>query len=90
MMRLSNFMILVLYVDNVLFTSNNMNMLTKMKLMLLKYFEMKDLTNASFVLSTEIHYNRSQGELGLSQQSYIEKILKRFNLSTCFHVSLPI
>ena len=39
---------------------------------------MKDLGDASFVLGIQIHQNRSWGILGLSQKSYIEKILKRF------------
>ena len=33
--------------------------------------------DASFVLGIQIHRDRSRGILGLSQKSYIEKILKK-------------
>ena len=91
-MRMSagSFVILVLYVDDILLASNNLNMLIETKQMLAQHFEMKDLGNASFVLGIEIHRDRSLGVLGLSQRSYIEKILKRFNMSTCSQVSAPI
>ena len=41
---------------------------------------MKDLSEASYVLGIEIHRGRSCGLLGLSQRSYIEKVLRRFNM----------
>ena len=50
-----------------------------------KKFEMKDLGDASFVLGIQIHRDRSRGILGLSQKSYIEKILKRF--VACYEAS---
>jgi len=46
-------------------------------------FEMKDLDDASFVIGTQIHQDRSQGILGLSQRSYVEKVLKRFGMHDC-------
>ena len=51
---------------------------------------MKDPRNASFVLDLEIHHDRPLGVLGLPQQSYIEKIWKRFNMFTYSQVSAPI
>ena len=44
---------------------------------------MKDLGDASFVLGIQIHRDRSRCTLGLSQKSYIEKILKRFGMHDC-------
>ena len=44
---------------------------------------MQDLGDASFVLGIKIHRDRSQGILGLSQKSYIEKVLDRFGMSKC-------
>jgi len=41
---------------------------------------MKDLCDASFVLGIQIHQDRSRDILGLSQRSYIEKVLKRFDM----------
>ena len=83
-------MILILYVDDILLASNDINMLIETKQMLAQHFEMKDLGNVSFILCIKINYDRSLGVLGLSQQSYIEKILKGFNMSTYSQVSTPI
>ena len=41
---------------------------------------MKDLGDASFVLGIQIHRDHSEVILGLSQKSYIEKILKMFGM----------
>ena len=41
---------------------------------------MKDLGEASFVLGIEIHRDRSKGVLGLSQKTYIKRILKKFSM----------
>ena len=41
---------------------------------------MKDLGNASFVLSIQIYKDRPRGILGLSQKSYIDKVLSRFDM----------
>ena len=74
---------LVLYVDDILVTTNDISMLHETKRFLSKKFEMKDLGDASFVLGIQIHRDRSRGILGLSQKSYIEKILKRFGMHDC-------
>ena len=50
------------------------------KQMLSSHFDMKDIGDASFVLGIQIQRDRSRRILGLSQKSYIEKVLKRFNI----------
>jgi hypothetical protein len=44
---------------------------------------MKDLGEASFILGIEIHRDRSKRVLGLSQNAYIEKVLKKFSMHKC-------
>jgi hypothetical protein len=51
---------------------------------------MKDLGEASFVLGIEIHRDRSKGVLGLSQNAYIEKVLKKFSMHKCSALPAPI
>jgi hypothetical protein len=51
---------------------------------------MKDLGEASFVLRIEIHRDRSKGVLELSQNAYIEKILKKFSMHKCSASPTPI
>ena len=54
------------------------------------HFEMKDLGDASFVLGIQIHRDRSQGILGLSQKSYIDKVVKRFGMQDCRPGDTPV
>ena len=77
----SKFIILVLYVDDILLSSSDVELLHETKRFLFSKFDMKDLGNASFVLGIQIYKNRSRGILGLSQKSYIDKVLSRFGMS---------
>jgi Reverse transcriptase (RNA-dependent DNA polymerase) len=79
----SKFIFLVLYVDDILLTSNDKNMLHQTKNFLFNKFEMKDLSDASFVLGIEILRERSQGILRLSQRNYIDKVLSRYGMKEC-------
>ncbi|KAK1411312.1 hypothetical protein QVD17_37859 [Tagetes erecta] len=76
----SNFTILVLYVDDILLASNNLDMLHESKCSLSLNFDMKDLGEASYVIGIEIHRDRPNGILGLSQKAYIERVLTRYNM----------
>jgi hypothetical protein len=79
----SKFTILVLYVDDILLASNDIDMLLETKRFLSSNFDMKDLGEASYILGIEIHQDRSKGILGLSQKAYIDRVLKRFNMHKC-------
>jgi len=41
---------------------------------------MKDLGAAKKILRIEIHINRQEGKLFLSQKNYIEKMLEKFGM----------
>ena len=79
----SKFIILVLYVDDILLASSDVELFHETKRFLSSKFDMKDLGNASFVLGIQIYRDRSRGILGLSQNSYIDKLLSRFGMSNC-------
>lgn len=83
-------MILVLYVDDILLAANDMGMLHDVKKYLSKNFEMKDMGEASYVIGIEIFRDRSQGLLSLSQEGYINKILKRYKMEKCAAGIAPI
>ena len=59
MIGMDSFAILLLYFDDIFLVSNDINLLIETKYMLLKYFEMKDLRNALFVLGIEIQCDKS-------------------------------
>nr|GEZ60702.1 putative zinc finger, CCHC-type [Tanacetum cinerariifolium] len=50
----SNFIILVLYVNDILLASNNIDLLHESKHILFRNFDMKDLGEASYVIGIEI------------------------------------
>ena len=76
----SKYIFLVLYVDDILLATSDARLLHETKKFLTKNFEMKDLGNASFVLGIQILRDRPRGILGLSQRTYIDKILSRFDM----------
>ena len=61
-----------------------------MKAELAKSFEMNDLGQARQILGMQITRDRGQRKLWLSQESYIEKILKRFNMDQSKPVTCPL
>ena len=62
----------------------------KQKRFLSSKFDMKDPSNASFVLGIQIYRDRSIGILELSQKSYIDKVLSRFGMSNCAPGDTPV
>ena len=58
--------------------------------MLSTHFDMKDLGEASYVLGIKILRDRANGVLKLSQRTYVEKILKRFNMHNYSSTRAPI
>ena len=77
------FIFLILFVDDILLASSDLGLLHETKRMLSNNFDMKDLGEASFVLGIEIHRNRSYRLLGLSQRTYVDRVLERFNMQLC-------
>ena len=51
---------------------------------------MKDLGETSYILGIRIYRDRSRGLLGLSQYTYIEKILKGFSINLSKKGIIPI
>ena len=71
---------LVFYVDDILIIGNDIPNLQSVKTWLSKYFSMKDLGEAAYILGIKIYRDRSNRLLGLSQSTYIDKVLKRFSM----------
>jgi hypothetical protein len=55
------FIFLILYADDILLASSDVNLLLETKKFLCFNFDMKDLGEASFVLGIEIHRDRKRG-----------------------------
>ena len=86
----NKYIFLILYVDDILLSTNNTDLLVETKQLLFSHFDMKDHREATYVLGIQILHNRSSGILRLSQQTYIERILKMFNMQSCSSSKAPI
>ena len=76
----STIVFLVLYVDDILLIGNDIPTLEIVKSWLGKSFSMKDLGEAAYILGIKIYRDRPRRLLGLSQSTYLDKILKRFSM----------
>ncbi|WVZ58300.1 hypothetical protein U9M48_008583 [Paspalum notatum var. saurae] len=81
---------LILYVDDILLIGNDIPMLEAVKDSLRKSFSMKDLGEAAYILGIKIYRDRSKLLIGLSQSTYIDKVLKRFNMHDSKKGFLPV
>ncbi|KAK8544330.1 hypothetical protein V6N13_100559 [Hibiscus sabdariffa] len=81
---------LVLYVDDILIIGNDIPTLQSIKTWLSSCFSMKDLGEAAYILGVKIYRDRSRRLLGLSQSTYIDKVLKRFSMEESKRGFLPM
>ena len=73
----NGYVILCLYVDDILIVGSDDKMIKSTKNMLNSRFNMKDIRLADVIL--EIKITRISDELILSQSHYVDKILEKFN-----------
>ena len=83
-------MILILYVDDMLIVEKSLSEIANLKQTLSDNFAMKDLGEAHHFLGMRIKRDRKCGILELSQESYIQKVLQRFNMQGGKSVSTPL
>jgi hypothetical protein len=81
---------LLLYVDDLLIVSNDLHRLKLIKSELSSRFDMKDLGEAQSILGLQIHRDRSQRHLSLSQSQSIKAVqcaraLRHAGMQSCCH-----
>ena len=76
--------------DDILLATNDKGLLHEVKQFLSKNFDMKDMGETSYVIGIKIHRDIFQGTLGLSQETYINKVLERFRMKNCSPSVSPI
>jgi hypothetical protein len=77
--KVKDFTILVLYVGDILLASSDKNM----------FYETKSFPSSN-VIGIEIHWDQTKGILGLSQKSYIDRVLKTYNMHKCSSTPAPV
>ncbi|KAE8688563.1 Retrovirus-related Pol polyprotein from transposon TNT 1-94 [Hibiscus syriacus] len=86
----NSFIILLLYVDDMLVAGSDMQDIINLKQKLSKQFAMKDLGATKQILGMRIKRDTNSGTLMLSQAEYINKVLSRFNMQDAKPVSTPL
>src|SRR6266496_4306562 len=81
---------LILYGDDILLMGNDIELLESIKAYLNKCFSVKDLGEAAYILGIKIYRDRSRCLIGLSQSTYLDKILNKFNMDQSKKGFLPI
>ena len=76
--------------DVILFATNDRGLMHEVKQFLSKHFDMKDMDDASYVIGLNIFKDRYNGILGLSQETYINRILHRLRKKDCTSSVAPI
>ena len=87
---MDKFIIMSLYVDDILIAGNSKEHINEIKGWLSSNFEMKDMGEAAYILGVKISRDRSKKLLSLSQESYINKILERFHMQHSKPIDTPI
>jgi hypothetical protein len=86
----NDFIILLLYVDDMLVVGPNKDRVQELKAQLAREFDMKDLGPANKILGMQIHRDRKDRKIWLSQKNYLRKVLRRFNMQDCKPISTPL
>ena len=84
------FVIIALYVDDILIVSNNNEMLNAEKKLLGQKFDMVDQGKLHYILGMSIHRDRAAKTLKIKQSKYLESVLKKFDMENCKPVSTPL
>jgi hypothetical protein len=83
-------LIIILYVDDMLFIGNNKVMIKELKAQLSNIFEMKYLGAAKYIFGMEINRDRCNINLFLSHSNYVDTILKWFNMHDSKPINIPL
>ena len=78
------------YFDDILLIGNDILALQNVKSWLGSCFSMKDLGEAAYILGIKIYRYISKRMIGLSQSTYIDKVLNRFSMKNFKRGFLPM
>ncbi|RDX65548.1 hypothetical protein CR513_55787, partial [Mucuna pruriens] len=85
-----DFVILLLYVDDMLIVEKSIFRIDRLKKQLSESFAMKDMGAAKKILGKRIIRDRQAKKLWLSQEHYVKRVLQRFHMENAKVVSTPL
>ena len=86
----NSYIILLLYVDDMVIVGSNIEEINNLKKQLSKQFAMKYSGVAKQILGMRIIRDKTNGILKLSRAEYVKKILSRFNMNEAKPISTPL
>lgn len=81
---------LLLYVDDLILVGNNFLEINRIKSLLSTEFDMKDMKELKYFLGISIERDIKKGTLFISQEAYLNNVLKRFGMANCKGASTPM
>ncbi|KAL2470537.1 putative mitochondrial protein [Abeliophyllum distichum] len=84
----ANFLITLKRIVDLVYFGTNKSMVDEFKNKMMKDFEMSDLGLMRYFLGIQV--KQSSSRIFLSQEKYIDDVLKKFNMSQCKLVSTPM
>ncbi|OJT15063.1 Retrovirus-related Pol polyprotein from transposon TNT 1-94 [Trametes pubescens] len=82
--------IIDIHVDDCFLVTNSKLVMVSLKAQLAQYYEIVGLGEARWLLGYEIQHDRSARTVSLSQATYINTMLTRFNMTDARPVSVPL
>lgn len=83
-----SFLVVSLYVDDLIFTGNDESMFARFKDSMRKEFDMSDLGKMKYFLGVEVM--QSSKGIFISQKKYAKEVLERFGMERCNPMQNPI
>ena len=81
---------MAIHIDDCTITGNNRVLLNEIKCKIKSRYSLTNLGPVNWLLSIEITWDRAAWTISLSQESYIDLILARFNLTDAKPMSTPM
>jgi len=82
--------ILIIYVDNLILASKDINIFENINTKLKKAFKMIDLGTISNILGIKVQREGETGKICLSQQKYVNELCEKFDMQNAKTVPTPI
>lgn len=86
----SDRVIIIVYVDDLIIASRNLEMISNTKKELKRNFKMKDLGPINNILGINVKRKHPTGSITITQRKYIFNLLQKFNMSDCKEIATPL
>jgi hypothetical protein len=90
LVRSNDLALLAIHIDDSTITGNSPALIDEIQDEISRIFNITMLGPISWLLGMEVNRNREKGTLALSQTTYIDSLLRKFNMIDCKPISVPL